>query len=71
MIALFGDYALFMYKTIFGIIPIFDTYSNGIIPVFIPCFDGIIPLFTPYFNGIIPLFEPKMKEKVLKACVIN
>ena len=44
----------------FGIIPLFDTYFNGIIPV-----------LTPYFNGIIPLFEPKMKEKVLKACVIN
>ena len=43
----------------------------GIIPLFDACSDGIIPLFTPYFNGIIPLFEPKMKEKVLKACVIN
>ena len=54
---MFGDHALFMYKTIFGIIPLFDTYFNGIIPVFDTCFDGIIPFLTPYFDGIIPLFD--------------
>ena len=52
-------------------LPLFDTYFNGIIPLFDTYFNGIIPVLTPCFNGIIPLFEPKMKEKVLKACVIN